>query len=103
MFDSKGISFRSIVWCFSLVIFAALLLPWFRSHFTDLGLRWLYIFLFSFSLSVILTPVMRLVALKLKIVDIPGGRKIHEKVTPLLGGVAIVVAFSVALLANMVL
>ncbi|MBW2545325.1 MAG: undecaprenyl/decaprenyl-phosphate alpha-N-acetylglucosaminyl 1-phosphate transferase [Deltaproteobacteria bacterium] len=103
MFDSKGISFRSIVWCFSLVIFAALLLPWFRSHFTYLGLRWLYIFLFSFSLSVILTPVMRLVALKLRIVDIPGGRKIHEKVTPLLGGVAIVVAFSVALLANMVL
>jgi len=101
--DFSGISLRRIVWCVSLVILAALLLPWFRSHFADLGLRWLYIFLFSFSLSAILTPIMRLIALKLKIVDIPGGRKIHEKPMPLLGGVAIAVAFSVALLANMVL
>lgn len=105
MFNSNftGISFRRIVWCISLVIFAALLLPWSRSHFIDLGVRWLYILLFSFSLSAILTPVMRLVALKLKIVDMPGGRKIHEKSTPLLGSVAIVIAFNTALLANMVL
>jgi len=80
-----------------------LVLPWSRFYFTDLGIRWLYILLFSFSLSAILTPVMRLVALKLKIVDVPGGRKIHEKSTPLLGGVAIVVAFIAAILANMVL
>ncbi|MBW2558004.1 MAG: undecaprenyl/decaprenyl-phosphate alpha-N-acetylglucosaminyl 1-phosphate transferase [Deltaproteobacteria bacterium] len=105
MFDSdfQGISLRRFVWYISLVVLAALFLPWSRSHFTEIGVRWLYIFLFSFSLSAILTPVMRLIALKLKIVDIPGGRKIHEKVTPLLGGVAIVVAFIVALLANMVL
>lgn len=105
MFNSNftGISFRRIVWCISLVIFAALLLPWSRSHFIDLGVRWLYILLFSFSLSAILTPVMRLVALKLKIVDMPGGRKIHEKSTPLLGSVAIVIAFNTALLANMIL
>lgn len=105
MFNSNftGISFRRIVWCISLVIFAALLLPWSRSHFVDLGVRWLYILLFSFSLSVLLTPIMRLIALKLKIVDVPGGRKIHEKNTPLLGGVAIVIAFNTALLANMIL
>ena len=101
--DSPGISFRRIVWYLSLVVFAALVLPWSRSHFTELGVRWLYIFLFSFSVSAILTPVMRLIALKLKIVDIPGGRKIHKKNTPLLGGVAIVISFSAALLANMVL
>ncbi|MDO9514705.1 MAG: MraY family glycosyltransferase [Syntrophales bacterium] len=105
MFDSDfpGTSFRDIVWYASLVILAALLLPWFRSHFTDLGVRWLYILVFSFSVSAILTPVMRLVALKSGIVDVPGGRKIHEKATPLLGGVAIVVAFIAALLANMIL
>ena len=105
MFDSNSsrTSFRHIVWYASLVILAALLLPWSRFYFTDFGMRWLYILLFSFSVSAILTPVMRLVALKLNIVDVPGGRKIHEKPTPLLGGVAIVVAFSVALLANMVL
>ncbi len=105
MFDSnfQGISLRRVVWYVSFVTLAALFLPWSRSHFTDIGVRWLYIFLFSFSVSAILTPVMRLVALKLKIVDIPGGRKIHEKATPLLGGVAIVVAFIAALLANMIL
>jgi len=101
--DSPGISFRRIVWYVSLVVFAALVLPWSRSHFAELGVRWLYIFLFSFSVSAILTPVMRLIALKLKIVDIPGGRKIHKKNTPLLGGIAIVMSFSAALLANMVL
>ena len=105
MFDSNSsrTSFRHIVWYASLVILAALLLPWSSFYFTDFGIRWLYILLFSFSVSAMLTPVMRLVALKLNIVDVPGGRKIHEKPTPLLGGVAIVVAFSVALLANMVL
>lgn len=103
MFDSKGISLRRIVWCVSLVILAVLVLPWSRFYFTDLGVRWLYILLFSFSLSAILTPVMRLIALKLNIVDVPGGRKIHEKTTPLLGGVAILIAFNTALLANMVL
>jgi UDP-GlcNAc:undecaprenyl-phosphate GlcNAc-1-phosphate transferase len=67
------------------------------------GLRWLYILLFSFSLSAVLTPIMRMTALKLGIIDIPGGRKIHEKSTPLLGGLAIIIAFNTALLFNMIL
>ena len=77
MFNSNfiGISFRRIVWCVSLVIFAVLVLPWFRFYFTDLGVRWLYILLFSSSLSALLTPIMRLIALKLNIVDVPGGAK----------------------------
>jgi len=105
MFNSNfmGISFRRIVWCVSCVIFAVIALPWFRFYFTDFGIRWLYILLFSFSLSALLTPIMRLIALKLKILDAPGGRKIHEKSTPLMGGVAIVIAFNTSLLANMVI
>ncbi|MDO9566922.1 MAG: MraY family glycosyltransferase [Candidatus Desulfaltia sp.] len=105
MFNSKftRISFRRIVWCVSCVVFAVLVLPSSRLYFTDFGIRWLYILLFSFSLSALLTPIMRLVALKLKILDAPGGRKIHEKSTPLLGGVAIVIAFNISLLANMVI
>ncbi|MHB8829868.1 MAG: MraY family glycosyltransferase, partial [Syntrophales bacterium] len=35
--------------------------------------------------------------------DNPGGRKIHSRVTPLLGGVAIIVSFISALAANMIL
>lgn len=48
----------------------------------------------SFILSAFFTPLVRQVALKLKIIDQPGGRKIHNKPTPLLGGVAIFSAFS---------
>jgi UDP-GlcNAc:undecaprenyl-phosphate GlcNAc-1-phosphate transferase len=47
-----------------------------------------------------LTPLCRALALKLKILDRPDWRKIHDQPTPLLGGVAIYVAFSVALLLN---
>jgi UDP-GlcNAc:undecaprenyl-phosphate GlcNAc-1-phosphate transferase len=46
---------------------------------------------------------MRTIALKLNIVDLPEERKIHESSTPLLGGVAIIIAFISALAANMIL
>jgi UDP-GlcNAc:undecaprenyl-phosphate GlcNAc-1-phosphate transferase len=69
----------------------------------DMGLRWLYIFLFSFSLSYLLTPLMRLAASKFNILDQPDTRKIHGQATPLLGGVAIIIAFSFSLMANMLL
>lgn len=96
-------SSKKILWYLASVVFCLLLVPYFRFFFIEPGLRWLYIFLFSLFLSYILTPVMRLIALKLNIVDIPGRRKIHEKSVPLLGGGAIVIAFISALLANMIL
>jgi UDP-GlcNAc:undecaprenyl-phosphate GlcNAc-1-phosphate transferase len=68
-----------------------------------MGLRWLYILLFSVSLSYLLAPLMRLVALKTHVLDNPGGRKIHKSATPLLGGVGILIAFSFSLAANMLL
>jgi hypothetical protein len=46
---------------------------------------------------------MRVIALKWNILDMPGGRKTHEKGTPLLGGVAVMAAFTAAFLGNMVL
>jgi UDP-GlcNAc:undecaprenyl-phosphate GlcNAc-1-phosphate transferase len=78
----------------------ALILPSVRFFFFNLGLRWQYIFLFSFLAACFLTPLCRALALKLKILDRPDWRKIHDQPTPLLGGVAIYVAFSVALLLN---
>ena len=87
----------------AMLIFAILIIPFFRSYFTDMGVRWLYIFLFSLSLSYLLTPLMRLIAMRSNVLDNPEGRKIHERTTPLLGGVAIIVAFSTSLLANMLL
>ena len=78
----------------------ALILPSVRSFFFNLVGRWQYIFLFSFLAACFLTPLCRALALKLKILDRPDWRKIHDQPTPLLGGVAIYVAFSVALLLN---
>ena len=80
----------------------ALLLPASRTFFFDLGLRWPYIFLFSFFSASLLTPLCGALALKLKILDRPDWRKIHEQPTPLLGGVAVYIAFSMALLLNAV-
>ncbi|MBN2569016.1 MAG: undecaprenyl/decaprenyl-phosphate alpha-N-acetylglucosaminyl 1-phosphate transferase [Deltaproteobacteria bacterium] len=87
----------------ALAVFVALVLPFVRFYFTYMGFRWLYIFLFSFSLSYLLTPLMRVVALKTDIIDDPDQRKIHTSATPLLGGIAILIAFSLSLAANMLL
>src|SRR3989344_1634888 len=45
-------------------------------------------------LSIILTPLIRKLALKWQIVDYPTPRKIHSRPTPLLGGVAIFLSFT---------
>jgi UDP-GlcNAc:undecaprenyl-phosphate GlcNAc-1-phosphate transferase len=49
--------------------------------------------LFSFSLSFVLTPWARYLAKKVNILDHPDDRKVHHQATPLLGGIAIYIAF----------
>ena len=44
-----------------------------------------------------LTPVMRWLAPRLGAVDAPGGRRVHEKATPRMGGAAVIAGFAVAL------
>jgi UDP-GlcNAc:undecaprenyl-phosphate/decaprenyl-phosphate GlcNAc-1-phosphate transferase len=58
---------------------------------------YLFIFIFTFSLSIILTLAIKKIALNLRIVDNPGFRKIHSKAIPLLGGIAIFLAFFLVL------
>ncbi len=59
---------------------------------------YLTFFLLSLGLSLILTPLIKHLALKGKIVDDPKiKRKIHLKPTPLLGGVAIFLCFFILL------
>jgi len=91
-----------VFWIVSAAVSCALLMPFARTYFFDLGIRWLYILLFSFALAGAITPVVKRIALRLNMVDMPGGRKIHEKKTPLLGGVPIIIAFNAALFANMI-
>lgn len=73
--------------------------PWFGRE----GLGGLYILLFSFLLSSTLGSPVRRLAHRFRVLDVPGGRKVHREPTPLLGGVAIYLAFVGTLLANSVL
>ena len=51
-------------------------------------------FLLSFIISLVLTFLIRRIAVRYKVVDVPdGGRKRHSRAVPLLGGVAIFLAF----------
>lgn len=51
------------------------------------------LFICAFLLSFLLTPLMIPLAFALKVVDAPGERKIHKKVMPRLGGLAVICAF----------
>jgi UDP-GlcNAc:undecaprenyl-phosphate GlcNAc-1-phosphate transferase len=56
-------------------------------------------FLISFLISVFLTPVFRLIAIKFKILDHPVSEiKTHKEPTPYLGGLAIACSFFITLL-----
>ncbi len=50
-----------------------------------------------------LTPLMRWLAPRLGAVDTPGGRRVHAKVTPRMGGVAVIAGFLAALAVTLTL
>lgn len=54
----------------------------------------------SALLVYLITPMFVVLAFRLGILDEPGGRKIHKKVTPLLGGLAIYTGYLVGVLSN---
>ena len=55
-------------------------------------------FLLSLTLSLIFTVIIRKLAIKFNIVDVPdNNRKIHTKATPLLGGLAVFLAFFITI------
>lgn len=87
----------------ALLLILALLVPWVRSPWFELGGRWLYIFTLAVALSYLLTPAVRHLATRAGILDLPAARKVHAAPTPLLGGMAIHAAFVIALLANFIL
>jgi UDP-GlcNAc:undecaprenyl-phosphate GlcNAc-1-phosphate transferase len=93
----------NIKWYFyvsTAVLAGILLMPQVREFFYSIGWRWAHILSLAFSLSFCLNPLFAWVANKLNILDIPDTRKIHLEATPLLGGAAVFIGFSVALLTN---
>src|SRR5438445_6696764 len=61
-------------------------------------LKYIVLFLISFCASLALTPLVRLLALRIGAVDRPGARKIQTKPIPRLGGVGVVLSVVVAIL-----
>lgn len=62
------------------------------------SLQFVPILVVGFAASLGLTPLSRVVALRLGVVDQPNQRKLHITPTPLMGGMAIIVGFALALL-----
>jgi len=79
---------------------AFLLLPPVQTQFYTAGVRWLYALLVSYLAATALTPFIRHMAVRISVVDHPSSRKVHASATPLLGGVAVYLAFLIAMLAN---
>lgn len=60
-------------------------------------MNYLIVFIFTWILGAVLTVVMEKLSFKWGFLDIPGGRHMHLKPTPLLGGLAIFLSVSAAL------
>ena len=61
-------------------------------------MKTLSVALFSFLVAYSATPLMRKLAVELRILDLPSRRKIHKRATPLLGGMVIYLGFISGLL-----
>ena len=60
---------------------------------------YLAVFMVALSAALLVTPLARRTALRLDIIDRPGGRKAHHTPVPYLGGLAIYVGFMLFLVA----
>jgi UDP-GlcNAc:undecaprenyl-phosphate GlcNAc-1-phosphate transferase len=60
-------------------------------------LKYPILFLLAFACSLLFTPVVRAVARKLGALDLPGGRKVHDRPIPRLGGFSTFVTFNLIL------
>lgn len=67
------------------------------------SLIYLYIFCFSLLLSLLLTPWAKRLAIKFKVLDYPGERKLQDKPMPLLGGLAIFLTFLVTIVVSILI
>ncbi len=84
----------------ALLLLGFMIFPATRGIFTRTGSRWLLILILAFSFSGLTTPICRMLAIRLGIFDKPGDHKIHQETTPLLGGAAVFLGFSLPLIIN---
>src|SRR5687767_14199811 len=76
-----------------------LLIPWVFTifgHFSSTMAIQLAAAITSFVISFLIVPVILKYSLRKHLVDVPGRRKIHKKVTPSMGGIAIFIGFFIS-------
>lgn len=61
----------------------------------DFTFKFILHFLATMMISVLLTPLVKLLAFQIGAVDQPGARRINKKAMPTIGGLAIFIAFSI--------
>jgi UDP-GlcNAc:undecaprenyl-phosphate GlcNAc-1-phosphate transferase len=57
----------------------------------------LYVFLATFGTVVVITPLVRFLAIRFRAIDQPSDRKIHPKPTPTLGGIGLLIGVAVGM------
>jgi UDP-GlcNAc:undecaprenyl-phosphate GlcNAc-1-phosphate transferase len=77
-----------------------LLLPPVRQALTGAGLGWLYLMALACALALGGVPIVRALATRWGVLDVPAARKLHATPTPLLGGAAVYAAFAATVLFN---
>lgn len=91
----------SLIYAIAIVSLTILLLPPVREWFHMRGgVRWLHILLLSMLFSFLVTPLVKRLAFRFNILDIPDARKVHTNPTPLMGGIGIYLAFLLSILSN---
>ncbi len=83
-----------------LILAMILICPATMRYFSNLGERWLYIATLSFALSFGLTPLCRFLAVRWDVRHRPETAPISGDSTPLMGGVALFLAFLASILLN---
>ncbi|GAB4029495.1 MAG: MraY family glycosyltransferase [Elusimicrobiota bacterium] len=84
-----------------ILLLAALPSGGFSAWTWETGLRWSYFFLIACLASIILTPVSIFAAEKAGAIDMPDERRVHKSAIPRLGGLAIWIAFFLAMARSM--
>lgn len=63
---------------------------------------WFLTFLLCFLCSILITPIVKKLAYKIGATDKPNQRKVHHKIMPRLGGLAIYISFLLGLLLSLI-
>ncbi len=88
------------LWFIASALVVVLTTPPIFHYFSETGRRWAWLMAFSALASFVFVPIAARLAVRLGIMDVPGGRKDHEAPTPLLGGLAIFCSFILSLFIN---